>query len=114
MTHPPLPSVPELPRLDREQTDQLAEMFRLMGDPTRLRIIIACLPGPRPVGAIAETLGLSQSLVSHHLRLLRSARVLRSERRGRQVLYGAADEHISCVIADMLEHVVEPVAAETS
>ncbi len=102
----------QLPDLDDDQTVQLAEMFRLMGDPTRLRIILACLPEPKPVGTIAATLGLSPSLVSHHLRLLRAARVLRGQRRGRQILYASADEHISCVIADMLEHVVEPGDAE--
>ena len=101
-----------LPPLDDDQTVQLAEMFRLMGDPTRLRIILACMGAPTPVGAIADGLGLSQSLVSHHLRLLRAARVLRGQRQGRQVLYASADEHISCVIADMLEHVAEPAAHE--
>ncbi len=101
-----------LPPLDDDQTVQLAEMFRLMGDPTRLRIILACMGAPTPVSAIADGLGLSQSLVSHHLRLLRAARVLRGQRQGRQVLYASADEHISCVIADMLEHVAEPAAHE--
>ena len=103
-----------LPKLDDDQTVQLAEMFRLMGDPTRLRIILACLSGPTSVGTIATDLGLSTSLVSHHLRLLRAARVLRGHRRGKQVFYAAADEHITCVIADMLEHVVEPGGAEES
>ncbi len=101
-----------LPELDDDQTVQLAEMFRLMGDPTRLRIILACLSGTTPVGSIASNLGLSISLVSHHLRLLRAARVLRGHRRGKQIFYAAADEHISRVIADMLEHVVEPGSAE--
>ena len=103
---------PALPRLDDDQTVQLAEMFRLMGDPTRLRIILASLDGPTPVGEIAARLDLSPSLVSHHLRLLRAARVLRGQRRGKQILYSVADEHISCVIADMLEHVVEPAGPE--
>jgi DNA-binding transcriptional ArsR family regulator len=101
-----------LPRLDDDQTVQLAEMFRLMGDPTRLRIILACLPGPHAVGDIAASLGLSPSLVSHHLRLLRAARVLRGQRRGKQILYAAADAHVSRVIADMLEHVREPAEHE--
>jgi DNA-binding transcriptional ArsR family regulator len=103
-----------LPHLDQAQSTQLAEMFRLMGDPTRLRIILACQGEPTPVGDIAARLGLSPSLVSHHLRLLRSARVLRAQRRGKQMLYCAADHHIRCVIADMLEHVVEPHAVEGS
>jgi DNA-binding transcriptional ArsR family regulator len=63
----------------------------------------------RAVGAIAESLGLSQSLVSHHLRLLRAARIVRAERQGKQVFYLAADRHISGMLAGMLEHVAEPL-----
>ena len=97
-----------LAALDDDRVIQLAEMFRLMGDPTRLRIILSCLPGPIAVGDIAARLGLSSSLVSHHLRLLRAARVMRGQRHGKQVHYGVADEHISRVFLDMLDHVVEP------
>ncbi|WP_246279116.1 ArsR/SmtB family transcription factor [Paraburkholderia ultramafica] len=87
----------------------LAELFRLLGDPTRLRIVLACVGGRRAVGAIAEGLGLSPSLVSHHLRRLRAARIVRAERQGKQVFYRAADSHISAMLAGMLEHVAEPV-----
>jgi ArsR family transcriptional regulator, lead/cadmium/zinc/bismuth-responsive transcriptional repressor len=86
----------------------LADLFRLLGDPTRLRIVLACLDERRAVGAIAEALGLSSSLVSHHLRLLRAARIVRAERQGKQVFYLAADRHISGMLAGMLEHVAEP------
>ena len=65
----------------------LADLFRLLGDPTRLRIVLACVDERRAVGAIAEGLGLSPSLVSHHLRLLRAARIVRAERQGKQVFY---------------------------
>ena len=91
-----------------EAVSQLADLFRLMGDTSRLRIILASLHEPISVSDIAEKLGLSQSLVSHHLRLLRAARVVRSERRGKQVFYVAADEHIQCVIEDMVAHIEEP------
>lgn len=101
------PTTP-IPPLTEAQTAALAESFRLMGDPSRLRIIAACLAGPICVGEIAGRTGLSPSLVSHHLRLLRAARLLRAERRGRQVFYSAADGHIECVLADMIEHVAEP------
>lgn len=87
---------------------QLADMFRLMGDPSRLRIIYACLDASVSVGEIARSLELSPSLVSHHLRLLRAARVLRAERQGRHVFYAAADEHIRSVLKDMAVHVGEP------
>jgi len=86
----------------------LADLFRLLGDPTRLRIVLACVDARRPVGAIAEELGLSPSLVSHHLRLLRAARIVRAQRQGKQVFYLAADRHISAMLAGMLEHVAEP------
>ncbi len=87
---------------------QLADLFHLLGDPTRLRIVLACLPAPIAVGDIATQLQLSSSLVSHHLRLLRAARIVKSERQGKQVFYTAADAHISGVLADMLEHIAEP------
>ena len=93
--------------LSNDQTIELAEMFKLLGDPTRLKIVIECLSGPLPVGAIAETLGLSPSLVSHHLRLLRATRLVRSDRQGRQMLYVIHDTHIEQVIADMTAHIQE-------
>jgi ArsR family transcriptional regulator, lead/cadmium/zinc/bismuth-responsive transcriptional repressor len=93
-----------------ERVVPLADLFRLLGDPTRLRIVLACLDAPRAVGAIAESLGLSASLVSHHLRLLRAARIVRASRQGKQVFYLAADRHISAMLGEMLEHVAEPQA----
>ena len=86
---------------------ELADLFRLLGDPTRLRIVLACVDGPIAVGDIATQLDLSASLVSHHLRLLRAARIVKADRQGKQVFYAAADQHISSVLADMLEHIGE-------
>jgi DNA-binding transcriptional ArsR family regulator len=86
----------------------LSDLFRLLGDQTRLRIVLACVAAPVAVGAIAESLGLSASLVSHHLRLLRAARIVRADRQGKQVFYLAADNHISDMLGDLLEHVAEP------
>ena len=87
---------------------ELADIFRLLGDATRLRVVLTCLAGPTAVGDIAGKLDLSSSLVSHHLRLLRAARLVRAERQGKQVFYAAADQHISGVLADMLDHLAEP------
>ena len=101
-----------LPELDEDQTVQLAEMFRLLGDHSRLRIVFECLEGPTAVGEIANRLGLSPSLVSHHLRLLRAARIVRAERDGKHVYYSAADEHISDMLRDMIDHLVEPQSGE--
>ncbi len=87
---------------------ELADLFRLLGDATRLRIVLACLDAPIAVNDIANKLGLGNSLVSHHLRLLRAARIVKADRQGKQVFYAAADRHISGVLTDMLEHIAEP------
>lgn len=87
---------------------QLADLFHLLGDQTRLRIVLACRENPIAVSDIAGALQLSSSLVSHHLRLLRAARIVKAERQGKQVFYAAADAHISDVLTDMLDHIAEP------
>ena len=97
-------------RIADDQVVELADMFRLMSDPTRLKIILACLDAPAAVNEMAERLGISASLVSHHLRLLRAARLLQAERRGRQVFYMVGDEHIRSMLADMVDHVSEEAA----
>ena len=86
---------------------ELAEVFHLLGDPTRLRIVISCLDEAQSVGYIADTLKVSSSLVSHHLRLLKGARLVRAERRGRNVFYVAADDHVRRTLSDMIDHVAE-------
>ena len=98
--------------LDNEASvAQLADLFHLLGDPTRLRIVLACLAQPIAVGDIAANLALSSSLVSHHLRLLRAARIVKAERQGKQVFYTTADAHISGLLANMFEHIAEPESA---
>lgn len=87
---------------------RVAELFGLLGEPSRLRIVLACLDEPRGVGDIAEAAGLSQSLTSHHLRLLRTARLLRAERSGRHVRYALDDAHVRDAVRIMVAHVVEP------
>ena len=95
------------PRPSDDQTTELADTFRLMSDPTRLRIILSCLDTPVSVGDMAAQLGLSASLVSHHLRLLRAGRLIQAERRGHRVFYLISDEHIRRVLSDMVDHVAE-------
>ncbi|MDH3240006.1 MAG: metalloregulator ArsR/SmtB family transcription factor [Alphaproteobacteria bacterium] len=95
-------------KLSKDQTIEIAETFRLMGDPTRLAILVECLDGPVAVGDLVARTGASQSLVSHHLRLLRAARILTARREGKNVYYAAMDEHIRTVVGDMIDHVAEP------
>lgn len=94
-------------RLSDDKTSELADMFRLMSDPSRLKIILSCLSEPVSVGEMASELGLSPSLVSHHLRLLRAGRLIQAERRGNRVYYLITDEHIRRVLSDMADHVAE-------
>jgi DNA-binding transcriptional ArsR family regulator len=94
--------------LDDDRLIQLADIFHLMGEPNRLRMMVACRDEPVSVGDMADRLGLSTSLVSQHLRLLKAARLLVSERRGKQVFYRAADHHVRGVLSDMLAHLDEP------
>ena len=87
-----------------DQTAELAEIFGLLADPTRLSIVVVCMEREIPAGAIADELDLSASLVSHHLRLLRAARMLRAERRGKQVFYSMADACVRDVLKIMINH----------
>ncbi len=100
--------------LSDDHAAELADRFRLLGDATRLRIVLACLDAPVPVGEIAARLGLSGSLVSHHLRLLRAAAIVRAERQGKQVFYAAADDHVRRIVVDMMDHMAEPKTEDES
>lgn len=108
MCFDPVNSDPQtLPELNVNDVTILAETFRLLGDPSRLRILLRCLEQATAVSEIAESLNLSQSLVSHHLRLLRGARLVKGERHARQVFYRVADMHVSQVLRDMATHIAE-------
>ena len=68
----------------------------------------SCLDGSLSVARSASRLALSQSLVSHHLRLLRAARLLKAGRRGKQVFYSIPDCHVREMLTNMIEHLTEP------
>lgn len=87
---------------------QLAELFHLLGEPNRLRLVAACLEGPRSVGELTEAVGVSQSLVSQHLRLLRAGRLLKQSRQGRNVYYELPDCHVRTMLTNMIDHAREP------
>jgi ArsR family transcriptional regulator len=89
----------------------LAETFRALGDPTRVRILDSLSKAELCVCDIAALLGLSESAVSHQLRLLRSLRLVRSRRAGRLVFYALDDDHITRLLAQGLEHVAEALPA---
>lgn len=93
--------------LDDESAAALAETFRVLGDPTRVRILDALSHAEVPVCDLAEALGLTQSAVSHQLRLLRSMRLVRSRRDGRHIFYALDDDHIVKLFRQGLDHVQE-------
>lgn len=92
-------------QLQQSQVEELAETFSLLSDPTRLAIVLACMEDEQPAGGISSQLGISPSLTSHHLRLLRSAKLMKSQRRGKQVFYSIADDCVRRVLEIMITHV---------
>jgi ArsR family transcriptional regulator, cadmium/lead-responsive transcriptional repressor len=77
-----------------ERTDAMARYFRVLGDPTRLRILELLLEGERTVSELVEAMGVSQSRVSNHLACLRWCRLVESERAGRNVVYRVGDARL--------------------
>ncbi len=96
--------------LPSDDVEALAETFRMLGDPNRLRIVLSCLDEASSVGEIVTRVGLSQTLVSHHLRLLRATRLLKAGKAGRQVFYSLPDCHVRDMLTNLIEHVTEPHA----
>ena len=88
-------------------TEALAETFRVLGDPTRVRIIEVLSGGELCVCDIASLVAISESAVSHQLRLLRNMRLVRARRAGRQVYYTIDDQHILSLFQQGLRHVTE-------
>jgi ArsR family transcriptional regulator len=99
--------------LDETSVGALAETFKVLGDTTRVRILDALARAEVPVCDLANLLGLTQSAVSHQLRLLRGMRLVKSRRVGRHIYYVADDHHIVGLFEQGLEHVQERVGTET-
>jgi ArsR family transcriptional regulator, lead/cadmium/zinc/bismuth-responsive transcriptional repressor len=97
--------------LDEASVTDLAETFKVLGDTTRVRILDALARAEVPVCDLASLLGLTQSAVSHQLRLLRSMRLVKSRRDGRHIYYMADDQHITALFEQGLEHVQERAPA---
>lgn len=87
--------------------DALAELFKSLGDPTRVRILWALSLHEMCVCELASSLEMNQSAVSHQLRLLKNARLVRARREGRSIYYSLADAHVSLLFSQGLEHVQE-------
>jgi ArsR family transcriptional regulator len=85
----------------------LAELFKVFGDSTRIRILFALFEQDICVCDLAETLGMTQSAVSHQLKILKQAHLVSARRDGKQVIYYLADDHVRIIIEKGLEHIEE-------
>jgi ArsR family transcriptional regulator len=94
--------------MEPRTVEALADTFRVLGDPTRVRILDALATGELCVCDIASLVGISESAVSHQLRLLRGMRLVRPRRAGRLVYYAVDDQHILELLKQALTHVQEP------
>ena len=93
--------------IDRESAVAVAELFRVLADPTRVSIIHALSVAELCNGDLAAVLGISESAVSHQMRELRLMKLVTAEKRGRMVYYRLTDTHIRHIFADTLRHVQE-------
>ena len=94
-------------RLTAEIVRKLAEIFQMLSDETRLRILRTLEKKELCVSDIAKETGVSQSAVSHQLRVLRQTDLVRSQRKGKNIYYRIADGHVFSIVRDGLEHVTE-------
>jgi ArsR family transcriptional regulator, lead/cadmium/zinc/bismuth-responsive transcriptional repressor len=93
--------------LDQRTVEGLTEIFRVLGDPTRVRILDALSRSELCVGDLAGRLDVTESAVSHQLRLLRNTRIVRSRRDGRLIYYALDDKHVLALFKQGLKHVQE-------
>ena len=92
---------------DDEVLYDLAELFRMFADSTRIKILYALFESELCVGDIAQLLNLSQSSVSHQLRLLKNSKLVKFRREGKAIFYSLDDDHVRSMIALGMEHVEE-------
>ena len=107
-TEPAIPttcSPEDLP--DEELLYDLADLFKVFSDTTRIKILYALMNDEKSVNEIAENLGASQSAVSHQLRILKQAHLVKFRRDGRNIHYSLADDHVLTILDQGLTHICE-------
>ena len=92
---------------EENNMQDLAELFKVFGDTTRIRILFVLLESEMCVCDMAETLNMTQSAISHQLRLLKSNGLIRARRQGKSVFYSLADEHVRTIMEQGWEHILE-------
>lgn len=92
---------------DEDELYDLAELFKVFGDSTRIRILYVLFEEELCVCDIAQTLNMTQSAISHQLKILKQSRLIKNRREGKQVFYSLADSHVRTIIAQGREHIEE-------
>lgn len=92
---------------DEEMLYDLADLFRVFADTTRIKMLYALMDTDLCVAEIAEVVGVSQSAVSHQLRILKQAHLVKFRRDGKQVIYSLSDDHVYTVLSQGLTHICE-------
>ena len=85
----------------------LADLYKVFGDTTRMKILFALLESEMCVCAIAELLSMNQSAISHQLKVLKDANLVGNRREGKTIYYFLADDHVKIIIAQGFEHLIE-------
>ena len=92
---------------DEEMLYDLADLFKVFSDTTRIKILFSLMAGELCVADIAQSIGATQSAVSHQLRILKAARLVRFQRDGKNVLYSLADDHVYTMLSQGMTHICE-------
>ena len=90
-----------------EERYDLAELFKVFGDSTRIKILYVLVESDMSVGDIAQALNMTQSSISHQLRVLKQSRLVRFRREGKNIVYSLADDHVHTIMSQGLEHLEE-------
>ncbi len=92
---------------DEELLYDLADLFKVFGDTTRIKILYALMAQELCVADLAEAIGATQSAVSHQLRTLKQSRLVRAKRDGKNVIYSLSDGHVHTMLAQGMTHICE-------
>ena len=92
---------------DENELYALAELFKVIGDSTRIRILFVLFEAEVCVCDLAEVLHMTQSAVSHQLKILKQNKLVKSRREGKSIFYSLADDHVKTIIAQGMEHIEE-------
>ncbi|MDE6890219.1 MAG: metalloregulator ArsR/SmtB family transcription factor [Lachnospiraceae bacterium] len=107
-THEELLKVVSEQMPEEDKLYDLAELFKVFGDSTRIRILYVLFEAEVCVCDLAEALNMTQSAISHQLKILKQSRLVKSRREGKSVFYSLADGHVRTIIAQGREHIEEP------